>query len=117
MPTFLDVAHEKVPESLQIDGRSFLPQLQGKKGNPRDWIYSWFLFPPNGGPKVFARNQQFKLYDDGKFYDISKDVLEDNPIPEKDLDVKTKKIYHDLKDVLDTYATRRLDAIPNNSGQ
>ncbi len=115
MPTLLDVANVQIPDSLNIDGRSFLPQLKGEKGDPRDWIYSWFSFPLYDGPKVFARNKQYKLYGDGKFYDVSKDFLEENPIPKDFLYGETLKIYGDLAKVIDDYAKRRLDAVPNKS--
>src|SRR5690606_30158918 len=111
MPTLLDVASVQVPDSLNMDGRSFLPQLKGQIGDPREWVYSWFLFPAYDGPKVFARNKQYKLYDDGKFYDVSKDVLEEHPIPKDSLDEETLKIYSTLDKVMDGYAERRLDAI------
>lgn len=117
MPTFLDVAHVQVPDSLRLDGKSFYPQLKGEKGTPRDWIYSWFLFPLNDGPKVFARNQKYKLYDDGQFFNVSEDYLEENPIPKDSLDEDTLKIYNQLSNVIDGYAQKRLDAIPSSSGQ
>lgn len=28
----------------------------------------------------YVRNHRYKLYDDGRFYDIEKDVLEKNPL-------------------------------------
>ena len=40
LPTLLDAAGAPAPEGL--DGRSFLPQLRGEKGTPREWVYSWY---------------------------------------------------------------------------
>ncbi len=31
-------------------------------------------------PLIFARDQRWKLYSDGRLYDISKDVLEQHPL-------------------------------------
>ena len=35
---------------------------------------------PVPNPTIFARDQRWKLYSDGRFYDISMDVLEQHPI-------------------------------------
>jgi|GEM_PF-3842958 len=31
---------------------------------------------------VFVRDQKYKLYGDGRFYDVENDVLEQNPLPQ-----------------------------------
>jgi arylsulfatase A len=74
MPTFAESAGAKLPESVTIDGRSFAPQLRGKKGNPRRWAYCQWE------GKAWARTQRFKLYRDGRLYDIENDPLEESPI-------------------------------------
>lgn len=63
------------------DGRSFLPQLHGKKGNPRNsiFIYYWPR-PEKGEPTRFVRNQRWKLYGNGNLFDVRKDVFEKNPV-------------------------------------
>ncbi|MCF7669525.1 MAG: sulfatase-like hydrolase/transferase [Verrucomicrobia bacterium] len=80
LPTLCEAAGATVPRALSIDGRSFLPQLQGKEGNPREWIYCWYS--RNGGPngREWARNQRYKLYRTGKFYDVMNDPLEQKPL-------------------------------------
>src|SRR5260221_4635594 len=37
--TFAELAGVQPPQGFTIDGRSFAPQLAGKKGSPREWIY------------------------------------------------------------------------------
>ncbi|MCP5120360.1 MAG: sulfatase-like hydrolase/transferase, partial [bacterium] len=44
LPTALDVAGAAAPAGL--DGRSFLPQLKGERGNPREWIYTYYNSRP-----------------------------------------------------------------------
>jgi arylsulfatase A len=82
VPTLLDAAGAKAPPSLKFDGRSFLPQLRGEKGQPREWIYSWYS--PRQGEDLtvreFAFDQRFKLYRSGKFFDLEKDPEEKSPI-------------------------------------
>ncbi len=108
LPTLCAAAGVEVPSSLEIDGRSFLPQLQGKKGNPREWVYCWFS--RNGEvdkAKEFARTQRYKLYRTGQFYDIENDVLEERPLDEGDLSNKARRTKAMLQKVLDRYEKAR----------
>lgn len=91
LPTICEATATPVPASLNIDGRSFLPQLRGEKGNPRDFIYIWYN--PDGGPTAmyeFAQDQHFKLYTDGTFYRCETDDLEKSPLADKSLDAAAK---------------------------
>jgi arylsulfatase A len=91
LPTICEAAGVNVPEELKIDGRSFLPQLRGGKGNPRDARYTWYN--PSGGPTAkfeFAHDQNFKLYANGKFYNVAKDDLEKSPLDDSALDDTAK---------------------------
>lgn len=113
MPTLLRAANIEIPDSLDIDGVSFLPQLKGNAGSPRAWIYSWYLHPAKKEPRVFVRNHRYKLYSTGEFYDVPNDYLEKNSMALDSLDSNARGIYHQLEKVIETYATRRLDAVRN----
>ena len=65
LPTFADLAGTKLPTKNVIDGRSFLPQLMGKKGNPREWIFIEL------GNKWYVRNDKWKLNREGELFDMS----------------------------------------------
>lgn len=79
LPTLLEAAGEKPPEGL--DGRSFLPQLKGQRGNPREWLFSYSCpRPERNEPVRYARDQRFKLYGDGRLYDVANDPLEKRPL-------------------------------------
>ncbi|NBR10083.1 MAG: hypothetical protein EBT98_10650, partial [Opitutaceae bacterium] len=39
LPTFAAVASAKLPVNTALDGHNFLPQIQGEKGQPRDWVF------------------------------------------------------------------------------
>jgi arylsulfatase A len=86
LPTLAHVGDASLPKGITIDGRSFLPQLRGQKGNPRDWIFCWYQRDPGGQLHRFARDKRWKLYDQtttaraGKLFDITTDPLEENPI-------------------------------------
>ncbi|MEM7475704.1 MAG: sulfatase-like hydrolase/transferase, partial [Planctomycetota bacterium] len=107
LPTLCEAAGAKLPEDRPLDGRSFLPQLKGEKGNPRDWIYVWYA--RNGGPKgkEFTRNQRYKLYGSGEFYDIKNDVLEKSPLAVAALSEKQSEVKSMLQSALDQYAEAR----------
>jgi len=80
-PTIAEIADAKIPESLAIDGQSFLPQLRGEKGTPREWIFCHY--DPRWGrwkSSRFVRNKRWKLYDDGRLFDLRVDPLEKSPI-------------------------------------
>lgn len=82
LPTILEVAKIVPPQDYVLDGRSFFPQLRGESGNPREWIY--FHFEPMSGRvhryARFIRDHHWKLYDDGRLYDIILDNEENNPL-------------------------------------
>jgi arylsulfatase A len=95
LPTFLDLAGGKPPEGTACDGRSFAPQLLGRKGEPRDYFYGcgahpsiWFkrvaaeLGTPDMEPyRLFwVRGLRYKLYNDGRFYDLQQDLAETSRI-------------------------------------
>ena len=83
LPTLLEAAHTKVPDRL--DGQSFLPQLQGKAGKPREWMYCYYCpRPERSKPVRFVRDQRWKLYGDGRLFDVRNDSLEKRPIEDLD---------------------------------
>jgi arylsulfatase A len=105
VPTICEATGVAIPKRLKIDGQSFLTQLQGKPGTPRDSIYMWYS--RNGGlarAKAFARNQRYKLYEDGRFYDVPKDRLEKKPLEEATLDKKAQAVKQVLQARLDSFA-------------
>jgi arylsulfatase A len=83
LPTLLDAARTKPPADLILDGRSFLPQLRGEPGQPRDWVFChydpvWGTFEPDR----FARDHRHKLYRDGRLFDVQSDPRETAPLPD-----------------------------------
>jgi arylsulfatase A len=105
LPTICDAAGIQLPSDIPFDGVSFLPQLQGQKGNPRDSIFMWYS--RNGGEqnaRQFARNQEYKLYATGQFYHVPSDLLEKSPLKAADLDKKTLAIKSMLQNKLDEFS-------------
>jgi arylsulfatase A len=108
LPTLCEVAGVTVPAALQIDGRSFLPQLLGQKGNPRESFYLWYA--RDGGPVAtfeFAQSTTHKLYRDGKFYNLTQDPFEEQPLPAAKAGGPAAAERKKLQGVLDQYAHSR----------
>ncbi|XZE54400.1 sulfatase-like hydrolase/transferase [Planctomycetaceae bacterium SH139] len=79
LPTLAELAGSDTGQTGdrgQLDGRSFLPQLLGQPGNPRQWVLCHYQ--PWWGPEPghYARNQVYKLYRDGRYYRIPADLAE-----------------------------------------
>ncbi|MCH8289955.1 sulfatase-like hydrolase/transferase [Candidatus Poribacteria bacterium] len=85
LPTLMELAETQLPEDEIFDGRSFLPQLYGERGNPREWIFAHHDPLPGWGKDGYylqrwAQDKCWKLYDDGRLFHIQTDVLEEHPI-------------------------------------
>lgn len=107
LPTICESAGVDIPIKPKIDGRSFLPQLKGETGTPREWVYVWYS--RGGGPtgKQFTRNQRYKLYASGNFYDVENDSPESQPIKINSLTEEQRSAYKILKEALDGFANAR----------
>ncbi len=109
MPTLLEAAGARLPASTRFDGRSFLPQLRGEKGQPRDWIYSWYS-PRQGADlrvREFTFDQRFKLYRSGEFFDLENDVEEKHPLAIAELEGEAARAARVLAEALDRFRGAR----------
>ena len=104
VPTVAAAAGVPLRTDQDYDGVSFLPVILGESRGVREWIYCHYRrneIP--GAPRDadrrreliaseaaareakllgrFARTAQYKLYDDGRFYDVAADSLETNELP------------------------------------
>jgi len=108
LPTLCEAAGAAVPAELAIDGRTFLPQILGGKGSPREWIYCWYSREGKSAQaKVFARNQRYKLYTSGEFYDVPADPFEKKPLADAALDAQATRARQMLQGALDRYKDAR----------
>lgn len=82
LPTLAAAAGIELPAETVLDGESFLPQLRGGVGVPHKALFTHYEPRWNTwGRSRYARTHQYKLYDDGRFYDVQADPLEQTPIP------------------------------------
>lgn len=79
VPTFQELAGAQVPAGL--DGKSFAPRLRGEEGKGREWMFCYSNpRPEKTEPVRFVRDQRWKLYGDGRFFDVRSDPEERDPI-------------------------------------
>ena len=100
-PTLAQAAGVELGEADPVDGVSFLPQLKGEKGAPRDYVFCHYQ-PYWGRFKgtQFARTQTHKLYPDGRFYNVPNDLSERvNLLLDKDSESDRKKLEAVLQSV------------------
>jgi arylsulfatase A len=100
-PTFAELSQARAPDGLVADGRSFLPQLRGEQGTPHEALLCYYD-PRWGDHKraCFARDKEWKLYDDGRLYHVTADPLEQHPIPDE-AGAGTAEIRQKLETVLE----------------
>jgi len=94
LPTLLDAADTAPPPSLVLDGQSFLPRLTGAPYEPRAWLFSHYWGQRGRTPEgaqEFTRNQRWKLYDDGRLYDVTHDPLERCPVIKPDAEAEAAR--------------------------
>lgn len=106
LPTLCEISGSKTPDN--IDGKSLLPTLKDPRHKHRDHIYMWYSRSgQNKDARSFTRNQRYKLYDDGKLYDIQNDVLEKKPLNLAKLNDDQKQIHTNLQSGLNKFKTKR----------
>ncbi len=94
LPTIAGATGASVPDDRVIDGRSFLPQLRGEKGYPREWIFCHYWGARGRTPegtRESVRDTRWKLYNDGSFYDLAADLLEEAPLTQLSTEQQTAK--------------------------
>jgi arylsulfatase A len=107
VPTLCEAAGIKVPAN--VDGVSFLPQLRGKTGAPREWLYHWYS--PRQGQNAtvseFVFNHDHKLYRDGRFFDLKADPFEQQPLSRVALTDNQTTARGQLQQVLEQFKDAR----------
>lgn len=100
LPTFLDLAGAPEAAPADIDGKSFADLLLGKGKSKRKWTYTEeSVLPAPGGVEPsgvnsglkYLRTADWKLYNDGRLFDMKNDQFEEAPIlAESDTEISSK---------------------------
>ncbi len=108
LPTFADLAGAKLPTKNVLDGRSFLPQLFGKKGNPRQWIFTEL------GNKWYVREAKWKLNREGELFDMSNAPFEEKLVTDFTSSKEASEAHDRLQKVLQELSPEK--GILDNAG-
>jgi len=95
--TFAALGGAKLPEGVKLDGHSFVPQLKGLKGDPREWVYVEL----NG--KSYVRNARFKLTNGGELFDMQEAPFNEILIPRDTTDADALAARRRLQEILDQH--------------
>lgn len=76
LPTLLELANVKQPSDVHIDGISFASRLTRGEASPREWAYS----QGTRTDSRWVRTARWKLYEDGRLFDMSTDGDEKSAI-------------------------------------
>jgi arylsulfatase A-like enzyme len=110
LPTFLDLAGVTVPTDQGLDGSSFAGRLRGEGRSSRTWVYAEeSVLPKPGGVEPsgagsglkWVRNASWKLYNDGRLFNMKSDPLEQNPILQDQDSGPDRKIREQLKEAFE----------------
>ncbi len=70
LPTIAELTGAVLPEGVTLDGRSFAGRLTDDERAPRRWAYA------EARGKHWVRTQRWKLYNNGKLFDVGEDPFE-----------------------------------------
>lgn len=103
LPTLLETAGYPIPDTITTDGVSFYQQLLGNEAAPtRDWVFCHYA--PRWGnfePARYVHNQRWKLYDDGRFYDLQSDLSEEQSLSPNEVPEEGRKAWEEFQEVLE----------------
>tara|TARA_R110002096_G_scaffold16106_21_gene55116 strand:- start:6125 stop:7477 length:1353 start_codon:yes stop_codon:yes gene_type:complete len=113
LPTLVDAAGAEIPGNL--DGHSLIPLFKGDSNyTARETIYCWY---ERNGDRTKAtqhvRDQRYKLYATGKFYDTQTDLLEKTNLAANGVPEELSSVHAKLKAALEPHlaATKLADPI------
>ena len=95
--TFAELADAPLPEGVKLDSRSFAPQIKGKTGTPREWVYVEL------SGRSFVRDARYKLTNGGELFDMIEAPFNEIPIGEDTTDAAAIAAREELQKVLDRH--------------
>jgi arylsulfatase A len=94
LPTFAEAAGATLPANVKFDGRSFLPQIRGESGTPREWIYVQL------GAGWYVRDDGWKLNQNGELFSMKDAPFVEAPVPADSKDPAAQAARKRLQTVL-----------------
>lgn len=100
-PTLAEAAGISLGKDDPTDGRSILPHMQGQAGVKRDTVFCHYECYWNKTPGQFARTNRFKLYRDGRFFDVPADLNEESDLSGSPLSPEAAAAHAQLSKLLE----------------
>jgi arylsulfatase A len=103
LPTFAEAAKVEIPAN--IDGRSFYSLLNNQIYHGRKSVFVHYQpYPQKVSDRsgCFVRTSEYKLYSDGRFFDMNADKWERKPLDITTLNSEERVVYEMLKSELAT---------------
>jgi arylsulfatase A-like enzyme len=98
-PTLADLGEGDLPHGVTIDGQSFAGCLAGDRKSARSWA-----FAEHRG-KHWVRTRDWKLYSDGRLFDMKADPREQSPVAKAKRTQKATAAITELQKVLRSLGT------------
>ena len=106
LPTLMNLEGKKPTKEMQLDGQSFHRQILGESNAPKR-KYAFKFGCQNGGKGAgptngyWARTQDWKLYHDGRLFDMTVDSKEENPFTKGEANAEGEAARKQLQNILD----------------
>jgi arylsulfatase A-like enzyme len=116
LPTLREVAGQATQPQDALDGLSLLKQLRGEPSAVRDHVFCYY-FPQlyNDKKIIWAHDKTWKLYSDGRFYNVAQDPLEQTPLPADNLPAEAVAAKVSLSNVLKTQLAGTADQVTTST--
>ncbi len=106
LPTLAELAGTQIPKDWQHDGVSFAPQFKDQSGTKRDLAFFWYDPRPGWDKKrysrhIFALDHNYKLFSDGRFFDIRGEGVREVALDPDELSAEAKAARTKLQRVID----------------
>ncbi|MCA9232194.1 MAG: sulfatase-like hydrolase/transferase [Planctomycetales bacterium] len=95
LPTFAELADVPLSRDRPIDGHSFVGLLDGNAESRRSWVFA------EHKDQSFVKDQRWKLYSDGRFFDMGTDAEEQHPLKPDQLGTDAQTAHLKLAKALD----------------
>ncbi len=103
LPSFLDMAGVPIPD--EIDGKSFYPLFSGREQSSRETVFVHYDPLKSGGSERwygrFVRNKEYKLYNDGRYYEYQEDPGKKKSLGDDSLTSQEKILKENFQEGID----------------
>ncbi len=96
LPTCEELGGGSSPNRVPIDGHSFAARLTAGKQTTREWTFA------EARGKYWVRDKKWKLYSNGRFFDVPNDPFEKKPVDGDKLSDNAKEVKSKLASILES---------------